>query len=98
MTDDQQHDELLDEKEPPKRREDLIPELLLMDNGEEVEGFPMSDAAVYLGIKRAGLNLLLKRLEKDGRPVRQYAKAYGGISRYLLKRDLDELRRIKPVE
>lgn len=85
-------------EETQKKREDLIPELVLLPGGEEAEAFMIGDAAIYLGIQRVSLNQALNRLEKEGRPITIYTKAYGGVNRYILKRDLDEMRRVEPIK
>lgn len=80
-----------------KKREDLVPELVLLENDREVEAFSLGDAALYLNMSHAGLKLMLARFEKQGRPVPVYRKKHVGQCRYLLKSDLDNLRRVEPV-
>lgn len=92
------HQEELDEKEPVKKREDLRPVYILLESGEEVEAFTRGDAATYMGLHEVSFSQMLARLKRQGKGITGYQMAYGGINRYYLKRDLDNLRRVKPVE
>lgn len=92
------HQEELDEKKQAKKREDLKPVYVLLESGEEVEAYTVGDAAIYMGLERVSFAQMLERLKKQGRGVQTYQMSYGGINRYILRRDLDELRRVKPIK
>lgn len=82
---------LLDEE-----KREAKPESVLLPNGQEEEAFGISDAAIYLRMSRVGFVQMLERLEKEGTPVPMHRKVRGG-RRCILRRDLDDLRRVEPV-
>jgi hypothetical protein len=76
---------------PKKTRDELEPIILLINDREE-QAYSHSDASVYLGISSTALNNLIK----EGR-IRRYERGFGRET-YMLKRDLDDLLRARPVE